>query len=118
MDDFDLLGFWNRRGTPYTCPTTGKVLVPADMPYIAFISRLYHAIDATSCQSERNFSALAHLIGDLRSSILPGKVEQMLFIRLNKQFVGVKELDAAVKQVKSRVATKAANLKGRRRGAP
>ena len=49
---------------------------------------------------ERNFSALAHLIGDLHSSILPVKDEYILFVRLNKQFIEeVKELDAAVKQM-------------------
>ena len=36
-----------------------------------------------SCQAVRNFSALAHLIGDLRSNVLASKVERMMFIRLN-----------------------------------
>ena len=39
-----------------------------------------------SCQAERNFSALAHLIGDLRSNMLAAKVERM-FIRLNRHLV-------------------------------
>ena len=42
VDDFDLLGFWNRRGTESLCPTTGKVTSPAEIPYLAFIARLYH----------------------------------------------------------------------------
>ena len=40
-----------------------------------------------NCQAERNFSALAHLIGDLRSNMLASKVERMMFIRLNKHLV-------------------------------
>ena len=40
-----------------------------------------------SCQAERNFSALAHLIGDLRSNMLASKVERMMFIGLSKHLV-------------------------------
>ena len=36
------------------------------------------------CQGEPNFSALARLIGDLRSNIIASKVERMMFIRLNR----------------------------------
>ena len=74
VDAFNLLGFRNRRGTDSVCPTTSTVRTPAEMPCLAFIARLYHGIEATSCQAERNFSALAHLIGYLRSRMLPSKV--------------------------------------------
>ena len=65
VDDFNLLGFWSRRGTDSLCPTTQayarrrKVTSPAEMPYLAFLApRLYHGVDATSCQAERKiFSA-------------------------------------------------------------
>ena len=109
VDDFNLLGFWNQRGTDSLCPTTGKVTSPAEMPYLAFIARLYHGIEATSCQAERKFSALAHLIGGLRSSImLAYKVERMMSIRLNTHlFDEVCELDAAVEQARARVAKSA-----------
>ena len=41
-----------------------------------------------SRQAERNFSALAHLIGDLRSNMLASKVERrMVFIRLNRHLL-------------------------------
>ena len=73
--------------------------VSCRMPYLAFIARLYHGIEATSCQAERNFSALAHLIGDLRSSMLASKVERMMFIRLNRYLIDeARELDVAVAQ--------------------
>ena len=35
--------------------TTSTVASPAEMPYLAFIARLYHGIEATSCQAERIF---------------------------------------------------------------
>ena len=40
-----------------------------------------------SCQAERNFSALAHLSGDLHSNMLASKVERMMFIRLSRHMV-------------------------------
>ena len=39
---------------------------------------------ATNCQSKRNFSALANLIGYLRSRMLASEVERMVFIWLNR----------------------------------
>ena len=107
MDGFNLLGFWSRRGTDSTCPTTGTVTSPAEIPYLAFLARLYHGVEATICQAERNFSALANFIGDLRSNMLASKVERM-FIRLNNHMVGeVRDLDAAKAKAKARVAKSA-----------
>ena len=61
-----------------------------------------------SCQAERIFSALAHLIGDLRSNMLASKVERMMFIRLNRHLVDeVHELDAAKAQARARVSKSA-----------
>ena len=100
VDAFNLLGFWSRRVTDSVYPTTSTVTSRAEMPYLTlFIARLYHGIEATSCQAERNFSALVHLIGDLRSRILASKVERMMFIRLKRHLIDeVRELDAAVAQ--------------------
>ena len=96
------LGYWKRRGTDSVCPNTGKVKSPAEMPYLAFIARLYLGIEATSCQAERNFSALSHLIGHLRCNMLSSKVERMMFIRLNRHLVAeVRELDAAVARARA-----------------
>ena len=108
VDAFNLIGFCNRRGTDSVCPTTNTVTPPVEMPYLAFIARLYHEIEATSCQAERIFSALAHLIGDLCSSMLASKVERMVFIRLNRHLIDeVRELDAAVVQARARIAKSA-----------
>ena len=90
---------------PNACLTTGTVTSPAEMPYLAFLARLCHKVEATICQAERNFSALANLIGDLRSNMLASKVERMMFIRLNKPMVDeVHDLDAAKAKAKARVA--------------
>lgn len=108
VDDFNLAGFWNRRGTDSVCPTTGKVTSPAEMPYLAFIARLHLGIEATSCQAERNFSALAHLIGHLRCNMLPRKVERMMLIRLNKHLLAdIRAFDAAVSRAKAMAAKSA-----------
>ena len=85
-NDFSLLQFWLRRSKPSTCDETGEV--EAGLPYLALIARLYNGIESTSCQAERNLSALSFLIGSLRSSISPGKVERlMMFLRLNRRFI-------------------------------
>ena len=56
------------------------------MPHLALLAHLYHGVEATSCQAERNFSALALLIiGNMRSSMGAFKVEQMMFLRLNQR---------------------------------
>ena len=52
-----------------------------------------------------NFSALAHLIGDLRSRMLASEVERTMFIRLNRHLIDeVRGLDAPVAQARARVA--------------
>ncbi|CAB1104121.1 unnamed protein product [Ectocarpus sp. CCAP 1310/34] len=106
VDGFNLIGFWNRRGTDSVRAATGQVTSPADMPYLAFIARLHLGIEATSCQAERNFSALAHLIGNLRCNMLPHRVERMMLIRLNRRMLDeVRAFDAAVSRARE-MATK------------
>ena len=108
VDAFNLLGFWTRRGTDSVCPTTSTITSPAEMPYLAFIARLYHGIEATSCQAECFFSVLAYLIVDLRSRMLVSKIECMMFVRLNRHLSDeVCELGAAVAQARARVAKSA-----------
>ena len=52
VDVFNLLEFWNRRGTDSVCTTASTVTSPAEMPYLAFIARSYHGIEVTSCEAE------------------------------------------------------------------
>ena len=68
-DGFSLPGFWRQRGSPKLPQATGEVIEEAAMPHLALPARLYHGVEATSCQTERNFSALALLIGNMRSSM-------------------------------------------------
>ena len=101
--DFSLLEFWQRRSKPRTCAETGEV--EPGLPHLALIARLFHGIESTSCQAERNFSALAFLIGSLRSSMLPGKVERLMFLRLNRLYIPeVKALHDAVEANKAAAA--------------
>ena len=86
-DGFSLPGFWRRRGSPKLSQATGEVIEEAAMPHLALLARLYHGVEATSCQAERNFSALALLIGNMRSSMGACKVEQMMFLRLNQRCI-------------------------------
>ena len=62
---------------------TGELMAPPDLPHLPLVARLYHGVEATSCQAERNFSSLSFLIGTLRASMSPFKVEQMMFLKLN-----------------------------------
>ena len=90
------------------CPTTGNFTSQAEIPYLVFIARLYLGIEATSFQAERNLSALAHLIGYLRCTMLARKVERIMLIRLNRHLVDeVRELDAAVAQARAKASKSA-----------
>ena len=57
---------------------------PPDLPYLALPARRYQRVEATICQAERNFSSLSFLIGTLRASMTPFKVEQMMFVISNQ----------------------------------
>ena len=56
-------------------------------PYDEVWARLYAGVDATSCQAERNFSALKLTASDLRANRSPAKVERTLFLRLNRHLI-------------------------------
>ena len=102
-DDFFLLSFCRRRSKPSACAETGEV--EAGLPYLALIARLYHGIESASCQSKRNFSALGFLIGSLRNSMLPAKVERIMFLQLNRLYIPeVKTLRDVIEGNKSAVA--------------
>ena len=53
--------------------------MPPDLPYLELLARLYHGVEATSCQAELSF-----LISTLRASMSPLKVEQMMFVKSNQ----------------------------------
>ena len=76
------------------------------------VSGVYHSViprdRGHQLSGRAQFSALAHLIGDLHSSMLASMVERMMFIRLNRHLIDeVRELDATVAQARARVAKSA-----------
>ena len=81
---FSLPGFWLRKSEPTLAQGTGELVAPPDLPHLALVARRFHGVEATSCQAERNFSSLSFLIGTLRASMSPFKVEQMMFLKLNQ----------------------------------
>lgn len=83
-DDFSLLQRWRRRSSATTCAETGGVVPDTELPRLGLITRLYDVIESTSYQAERNFSALALLVGNLPKTKLPLKVEKMILLVLNE----------------------------------
>ena len=83
---FDFLQCWEARGTDGVDPS-GKVVVPARWPHIGLLARLYAGIDTTSCQAERNVSALKQVLSDMRAGTLAHKTEKMLLLRLNRHLI-------------------------------
>ena len=70
---FDFLEYWEALGTDGV-DSSGKVVVPARWPHIGLLARLYAGIDTTtSCQAERNFSALKQVLIDMRAGTLAHK---------------------------------------------
>ena len=52
------------------------------------LARVYAGVDTTSCQAERNVSALKQVLRDMRAGALPRKIEQMmLLLRLNRHLI-------------------------------
>lgn len=85
-DGFDLLKFWKDKGMP-KIDEHGKVMQRARWPILSMVARVYHSINGTRCLAERNFSQLSLSADELRSSLAPRKVEQLLFLRLNKTHI-------------------------------
>ena len=76
------------------------------------VSGVYHSVvpwdRGHQLSGRAKFSALAHLIGDLRSRMLASNVERMMFILLNRHLIDeVREMDATVAQARASVAKSA-----------
>ena len=52
-------------------------------PYLAQLIRKIFCVTATSCPSERLFSAAGNLVNQKRSCLLPGNVDKILFLYEN-----------------------------------
>ena len=81
---FSLPGFWLHKSEPTLPQGTGELVTPPDQPHLALLARLYHGVEATSCQAERNFSSRSFLIGTARASMSEFKVEQTMFLKLDQ----------------------------------
>ena len=56
---FSLPDFWLRKSEPTLAQGTGELKAPPGLPHLALVARLYHGVEATSCQAERNLSWLS-----------------------------------------------------------
>ena len=77
-------GFWLRKSESTLAQGTGELVAPPDLFHLALLARLYHSVEATSCQAGRNFSSLSFFIGTLRASMSSHKVKQTMFLKLNQ----------------------------------
>lgn len=84
--NFSVLNYWKPRATD-GLDASGRVVTPARWPHVGLIARLYAGIDTTSCQAERNFSALKLVVSDLRARMSSDRVEQTVFLRLNRHLI-------------------------------
>ena len=77
--DLDVLNAWKVQAMDGVDAKTGKMVVPARWPHVGLLARLYLGID-TSCQTERNLSALSAVVGQLRTSLRLDKIENMMLL--------------------------------------
>ena len=54
---------------------------------LPIIASVILAVDATSCQAERNFSSLALTFTELRASLDPETIEMLMFLKLNSDLI-------------------------------
>lgn len=84
--NLSILNYWKPRATD-GLDASGRVVKPVRWPHVGLIARLYAGIDTTSCQAERNFSALKLVVSDLRARMSSDRVEQTVFLRLNRHII-------------------------------
>mmetsp|Transcript_9871 Transcript_9871/g.29027 ORF Transcript_9871/g.29027 Transcript_9871/m.29027 type:complete len:261 (-) Transcript_9871:89-871(-) len=79
------------------------------LPIIALVVL---AVDATSCQAERNFSSLSLTYDELRSSLDPENIEMLMFLKLNSVLIPEvarwRETEQAFKERQQKAAAAAA----------
>jgi hypothetical protein len=104
---FDVLKYWQSKSQP-VLDADNNVVSAAEFPTLSLLARQFLAVDATSCQPERNFSTLGHVVSDLRSSTASWKVDMLLFLRMNRHMIPeVAALQQAQQQRKSQAAANA-----------
>ena len=107
--DFDVLNAWKAQAMGGVDAKTGEVVVPARWPHVGLLARLYLGIDTTSCQAERNFSALSAVVSQLRTSLGADKIEKMMLLKLNSHLIpGLAEVLQDVAALKANCDAEAA----------
>ena len=81
---FDLLSFWDDAARP-RCDSSNTVYEMAKFPIL--LARVYHSADSSSCQSERDFSALTFILNDLRGSMREDYIGMMMLLNLNQNII-------------------------------
>ena len=85
-DETDLLMYWRGKSTA-DVDSDGLEVVRPTWPHLVLLARLHAGVDNSSCEAERNVSALALTASDLRSSLSPDKIKHMLFLRQNGDLI-------------------------------
>jgi hypothetical protein len=74
-EDFDLLDYWSSQSASDRFPNLARVAAQV------------LAVESSSCQAERNFSTLAHVLSSMRASLAPWKVDLLMFLRCNRHLI-------------------------------
>lgn len=82
----DVIGFW-RQAANAKVDEQGNIFEAPKLPLLSMLARVYLSIDSTSYQSERDLSALAGTLGQLRCSMKVDKVEKLMYLRLNSDLI-------------------------------
>ena len=104
--NFDLISYWSDAAEARR-DGNGNVVEGPRFPVLSALSRVYHnSVDSsTSCESERDFSALATTMSSLRRSMDPDRVEKMMFLHLNSEYISeVREVKTLLSQIKTKQA--------------
>ena len=84
----------------------------AKFPILSLFTRVYHSADSTSCQSERDFSALTFILNDLRHSMREDYVGMTMFLNLNQNIIpeiaSLNKSHAEKKHIRAKALTLAA----------
>ena len=84
---FSLAQYWKEKEQPKLDVDGKTILAPATWPKLARFAARYVSMEATSCEAERNFSALSQLMDDKRCTLLPATVEKCMLLRLNRSLL-------------------------------
>ena len=84
--NFDMLSFWDDAAGP-SLDEDGNIRALAKFPILAIFARVFHSADTTSSQPERDLSAVAFCMNNLRRSMRRDRVDMMAFLKLNKGII-------------------------------